>query len=56
MQYSAKVTRRLPFLFSVDGEVHLWDSRYATRSIMDWKVHERMAAFDLHNQTGVFAA
>lgn len=43
-------------LFSIDGEIHLWDSRYATRSIMDWHMHDRLATFDLHNQTGVFAA
>jgi len=41
---------------SMDGEVRLWDSRYATRSILDWKIHERIGAFDVHDQTGVFAA
>ncbi|KAF8579671.1 hypothetical protein K439DRAFT_1416099 [Ramaria rubella] len=41
---------------SIDGQVHLWDSRYASRSVMDWQLHERLATFDLHNQTSVFAA
>ena len=43
-------------LFSIDGEIHLWDSRYAARSIMDWQMPDRLATFDLHNQAGVFAA
>ncbi|KAF8490741.1 hypothetical protein JB92DRAFT_3007752 [Gautieria morchelliformis] len=40
---------------SNDGEVHLWDSRYATKSVMNWRLHDRLATFDLHNQAGVFA-
>ncbi|GJJ13057.1 hypothetical protein Clacol_007306 [Clathrus columnatus] len=41
---------------SVDGQVHLWDSRNAGQSLHTWRIHERMASFDLHEQTGVFVS
>ncbi|KIJ53748.1 hypothetical protein M422DRAFT_25548 [Sphaerobolus stellatus SS14] len=41
---------------SMDGEVHLWDSRNATRSVQSWHMHDHLASFDVHDQTSVFAA
>ncbi|KAF8509765.1 raptor N-terminal caspase like domain-containing protein [Hysterangium stoloniferum] len=40
---------------SMDGQVHLWDSRNASRSVANWHVNDRLASFDLHDQTSVFA-
>ncbi|KAG8997859.1 hypothetical protein FRB94_002908 [Tulasnella sp. JGI-2019a] len=41
---------------SVDGDVHLWDIRSATGSVMDWRPHPNgLASMAVHDHTGVFA-
>lgn len=42
---------------SLDGEVKLWDLRGPDKAIQTWSMHSTgLAAFDVHPQTGVFAA
>ncbi|KZS92589.1 hypothetical protein SISNIDRAFT_486598 [Sistotremastrum niveocremeum HHB9708] len=42
---------------SSNGEVRLWDIRGANSSIYDWHLHPNgLSAFDMHDQTRVFAA
>jgi len=41
---------------SMDGQVHLWDSRNASRSVANWRVNDKISSFDLHDQTSVFAS
>lgn len=44
-------------LSSVNGEVKLWDLRGSDRAVQTWNVHPNgIAAFDVHPQTGIFAA
>jgi regulator-associated protein of mTOR len=45
------------FLDSLDGTVKLWDLRGAGVAAKSWDVHPSgLSAFDVHSQTGVFAA
>jgi len=42
---------------SLDGEVKLWDLRGPARATQTWNIHSTgLSAFDVHPQTGVFAA
>ena len=42
---------------SLDGEVKLWDLRGPDRATQTWNIHPTgLSAFDVHPQTGVFAA
>jgi len=42
---------------SLDGEMKLWDLRGPDRAIQTWNMHPSgISAFDVHPQTGVFAA
>jgi len=42
---------------SLDGEVKLWDLRGTDRAVQTWNIHPAgLAAFDVHPQSGVFAA
>ncbi|KZP15647.1 hypothetical protein FIBSPDRAFT_895647 [Athelia psychrophila] len=42
---------------SLNGEVKLWDLRGSDRAVQTWQVHASgISAFDVHPQTGVFAA
>lgn len=41
----------------LDGEVKLWDLRGPDRAAQTWNIHPNgLSAFDVHSQTGVFAA
>lgn len=51
------IIRPLTIISSLNGEVKLWDLRGSDRAAQTWHIHTSgIAAFDVHPQTGIFAA